>query len=208
MLLVELLLIFQLSLLLVQQFLVVGNQVQNFSNFLSDPQDVLIPSGDGLGHILPLLEQLMPLIVFLLELFSCLIKLNLRCLGRGDFLLQFLLFPSDLDSQLLNLKIEFPDLGIILLPVLLKSDVVFLFLFAGDRPLFQLLLIPVEFQLDLLHLLIGLEYPDLDIVQSFLMLHYNLIVFLDLLLQPATLSFGDLPDVILRFCFLVLRVYE
>lgn len=77
MLLVELLLVFELSLLLVEQFLVVADQVQHLSYFFSDPQDVLVPAGDGLGHILPLLEQLVPLIVFLLELLSRLIELYL-----------------------------------------------------------------------------------------------------------------------------------
>lgn len=56
------------------------------------------------------------------------------------------------------------------------------FLLTSDGPLLQFLLIPVQLQLDLLYLLIDLEDPHLDIVQSLLMFHYHLVVLLYLLL--------------------------
>lgn len=117
-----------------------------------------------------------------------------------------MLLPAYLDGQLLDLQVEFPDLGIILLPVLLQGDVVFLLLLASDGPLLQLLLVPVEFQLDLLHLLIHPEDAHLDIVQSLLVLHDDLVELLDLVLQPAALPLGHLPEVVFGLGLLVLGV--
>lgn len=144
--------------------------------------------------------------MLLLELFCCLIKLDLRGLSGGDFFLQLLLFPAHFDGQLLDLQVQLPYLGVILFPVLLEGDVVFLLLLASDGPLLQLLLVPVQLQLDLLHLLIHSEDAHLDIVESLLMLHDDFIELLDLVLESAALAFGHLPEVVLCLGLFVLGV--
>lgn len=204
--LVELLLVLQAAFLFIEDFLVVVDEIDHFRHFLADAEDVLVSPGDGLGHILPLLEQLVPLIVLLLELFCGFVELNLGGLGGGDFLLQFLLFPADFDGQFLDLQVEFPDLGVVFLPVLLEGDVVFLLLLASDGPLLQLLLVPVEFQLDLLDLLVHPEDAHLDVVEPLLVLHDHLIELLDLVLQSAALPLRHLPEVVFGFGLFVLGV--
>lgn len=86
-LLVEFLLVLQAAFLFIEDFLVVVDEVYHFCHFLADTEDILVSPGDGLGHILPLLEQFVPFIVFLLELFSSLVQLDLGGLSGGDFLL-------------------------------------------------------------------------------------------------------------------------
>ncbi len=75
--LVELLLVLQAALLLIQYFLVVVDKFNHFSYFFSNAQNVIISARDGLGDVLPLLEQLVTFIMLLLELFCCLVQFNL-----------------------------------------------------------------------------------------------------------------------------------
>lgn len=81
-----------------------------------------------------------------LELLSCLIEFDLGGLGLSDLFFEIGLFPANLDRQLFDLEVEILDLGIILLPVFLEGDVVLLLLLAGNSPLLQLLLVPVQLQ--------------------------------------------------------------
>jgi hypothetical protein len=87
-----------------------------------------------------------PLIVLPLKLLSCLIEFDLGGLGLSDLFFEIGLFPANLDRQLFDLEVEIFDLGIILLPVFLEGDVVLLLLLASNRPLLQLLLVPVQLQ--------------------------------------------------------------
>lgn len=146
--------------------------------------------------------------MFLLELFCSFVQFDLRGLSGRDFFLQLLLLPANFDSQLLDLQVQFSDLGIILLPVLLECDVVFLLLLSSNGPLFQFFLVPVEFQFDLLDLLIDPKDAHLYIVQPLLMLHDDFIELLDLVLKSTALAFCHLPEVVLGFGLFVLGVNQ
>jgi hypothetical protein len=127
-------------------------------------------------------------------------------LRGSDFFLKFLLLAANLNGEFLYLKIEFSNLGIVLLAVLLESDVVLLLLLASDGPLLQFFLVPVELQLDLFHLLVDTEDTHLDVVEAFLVVYDILVEFFYLVLQTPALPFSHLPQVILCLGFLVLRV--
>jgi hypothetical protein len=190
--LVQLLLVLQLPLLLVQQLVVARYPVQHLPQLLPDLQNVLVPLGYHLRHVLPLLEQLVSLIVLLLELLRRLVQLNLGSLGRGNLLLQLPLLATHLHRQLLYLQVELAYLGVVLLAIFLEGHVVLLLLLAGNRPLLQLLLVPVELQLDLLHLLVDSEDAHLDVVEPLLVVDDDLVELLDLALQPAALPLSHL----------------
>jgi hypothetical protein len=83
---------------------------------------------------------------------------------------------------------------------------ILLFLLSSNSPLLKLFLIPVQFQFDLFHLFVHPENTDLNIIQSFLMLHNHLVEFLYLILQSATLTLSHLPQMIFGLSFLVLRI--
>lgn len=106
------------------------------------------------------------------------------------------------------MKVELSNFSIVLLPVLLEDDVIFFFLLACDSPLFELFLVPVQFELYLLNLFVSSENPHLNVVESLLVFVDDLVVFLDLIFQSTALSFGDLPQVILRLGFLVFLIDE
>jgi hypothetical protein len=204
--LVQLLLVLQLPLLLVQQLVVARYPVQHLPQLLPDLQNVLVPLGYHLRHVLPLLEQLVSLIVLLLELLRRLVQLNLGSLGRGNLLLQLPLLATHLHRQLLYLQVELAYLGVVLLAIFLEGHVVLLLLLAGNRPLLQLLLVPVELQLDLLHLLVDSEDAHLDVVEPLLVVDDDLVELLDLALQPAALPLSHLPHVVLSLGLLVLGI--
>ena len=81
---------------------------------------------------------------------------------------------------------------------------VLLLLLTSDRPLLQLLLVPIELQLYLLDLLIDLEDAHLDVVKAFFILDNHLVELLYLALQTTTLTLSHLPHVVLRLGLLVL----
>lgn len=129
---------------LVESLFVSVDLVHQCSEVFSNSVNVFVSVGDGLGHLLPLREQDMPLVMFLLELLRCLIKLDLTRLGRCDFLVKFLLLPRNFQGQLLNLQIQFPDFCVVLLSVFLQYHIVFFLLLTGDGPLLELFLVPVQ----------------------------------------------------------------
>ena len=148
----------------------------------------------------------MSVIMFFLEFLCSFVELYLSGLGGSDLFVKFTLFPANFDCQLFDLQVEFSDFGVIFLTVFLKGDVIFFFLLAGDGPLFEFLLVPVEFKFDLFNFLVDSEDSDLDIIESFLMFNNNFIEFFYFTLKSATLSFGNLPHVILCFSFFVFRI--
>lgn len=200
--------VFELFFPLVQGFLVRVDFIHEGGKVFTDFVDVFVSFRNSFSDILPFAKENVSLIVFLLELLGSFIKLNLTGLGRGDFLLQFLLLPGHFNCQFFDLKVELSNFGIILLPVFLEDDVIFLFLLASDSPLFKLFLIPVQFELYLLNFFVGSENPHLNVVESLLIFVDDFVVFLDLIFQSAALSFGDLPQVILRLGFLVFLIDE
>jgi hypothetical protein len=76
-LLVELLLVIELSLLIIKQFLVVIDEIHNFPDILSDSEDVFVSAGNGLGDVLPFLEEFVSLVMFFLEFLGSLVEFNL-----------------------------------------------------------------------------------------------------------------------------------
>ena len=141
---VQPLLVIELSLFLVQQFLVIGDHVKDLSHFLSYFEDILVSSSNNFGHILPFFKEFMSVIMFFLEFLCCFVQLYLSGLRGSDLFVKFALFPPDFNRQLLDLQVELPDFGVVFLPVLLEGDVVFFFLLAGDGPLLKFFLVPVE----------------------------------------------------------------
>jgi hypothetical protein len=143
-----------------------------------------------------------------LELFGGLVELDLGSLGLSDLLLEFLRLPRDLDGQLLDVQGQLLDLRLISAAILLKSQVVLLLLPGGESPLLKLLLIPVHLKLELVHLLVRLEDHVLDVVQAVLLVSHALLKLLNLILEAAALSFGDLFQVLLRFDLLVFDIHQ
>ena len=144
--------------------------------------------------------------MFFLEFLCGFVQLYLSGLGGSNLFVKLALFPADFNGQLFDLQVEFSDFGVIFLAVFLEGDVIFFFLLASDGPLFEFLLIPVEFKFDLLNFLVDSEDSDLDIVESFLMFNNNFIEFFYFTLKSTTLSFGYLPHVILCFSFFVFGI--
>jgi hypothetical protein len=172
----------------------------------SDSVNVLISVRNCFGDFLPFGKENVSLIMFFFELFCSLVQLNLTCLGGCDFLIEFLLFSGDFQSQLFDLKIKLSDFCIVFLSVFLKDNIILFFLFAGNGPLLKLLLIPVEFKLDLFNFFIGSENSDLDVIKSFLIFSNDFVMFFYFVLKSATLSFSNLPEMVFGFSLFIFLV--
>ena len=142
------------------------------------------------------------------EFFGGLVKFDLSGLGLSDFLLKFGGLAGDLDGELLNLKGQLFDLGLISTSELLKSKVIFLLLAGSQSPLLKLLLVPVHLELELVHALVGLEDHVLNVVQSVLLVSDSLFELLDFVAQAATLSLGNLLEMLFGFNFFVLSINQ
>jgi len=77
----------------------------------------------------------MTLLMETLKLFGSFVQLNLGSLSFGYFLFKLLAFVSYLNSKFLDLKSEFLDLSLVSTTILLKSQVILLFLASGKCPL-------------------------------------------------------------------------
>ena len=144
--------------------------------------------------------------MLLLEFLCGFIKFYLWSLSWSDLFLQFLLFAANLDGEFLDLQIELSNLRVIFFAIFLKSNMILFFLLSSNSPLLKLFLIPVQFQFNLFHLFVNPEDADLNIIQSFLMLHDHFVEFLYLIFQSSALALSHLPKVILSLSFLVLRI--
>ena len=142
------------------------------------------------------------------EFFGGLVQLNLGSLCLCDFLLKLGRLLGHLHGQLFNLEGEFLDFGLVSAAVLLEGQVVFLFLASGERPLLQLFLIPVHFELKLVHAFVRLEDHVLNVVQSVLLVRNALLQLLNFVLQSATLPLSHLLQVLLSLNFLVFGVHK
>jgi hypothetical protein len=118
---------------------------------------------------LPLEVKLVAFLMKTLELFGCLVKLNLGGLSLSDLLLEFTALAAYFNSQFLNLEGKLLDFSLISTSVLLEGEIVLLFLAGGEGPLFQLFLVPVHFKFELVHFLVGLEDHVLDVVEAVLL---------------------------------------
>lgn len=168
--------------------------------------DELVTASAVFDRVLPLQVQLVPLLVQPFEFFGRLVELDLSGLGLSHFLLELLGLAGDLDGQFLDLKGQLLDLSLISSSELLQGQVVLLFLAGGERPLLQLLLIPVHLKLELVHSLVRLEYHVLNIVETVLLVSDPLLQFLDFVAQTTTLPFCDLLQMLFRFNLFVFGV--
>ena len=97
--------------------------------------DELVTAATVFNGVLPLQVQLVSLLMQPFEFFRCLVQFNLRGLSLRDLLFEFSGFAGDFDGELLNLKRELLDLGLISSAELLKGQVIFLLLAGGKSPL-------------------------------------------------------------------------
>lgn len=134
---------------------------------------------------------------------SSLVQLDLGGLGLCNFLFELFTLAANLNGELFDLKCKFLDLGFIGASVLLKGEVVFLFLPRCKRPLLQLLLIPVHLQLKLVHTLVGFEDHVLNVVQAILLVGNPLLQLFYFVLETPALTLGDLLHVFFSFNFFV-----
>ena len=104
------------------------------------------------------------------------------------------------------MEIELSNFSVVLLSVFLEDDIILLFLFACDSPLFEFLLVPVEFELNLFDFFIGPENSYLDVIESLLIFGDDFVMFFYLIFETAALSFGDLPEMILSLGFFIFLV--
>ena len=168
----------QLGLLVVEVVLV-------HTESLALVRDQGVAAAGVLNGFLPLEVELMALLVETFEFLGCFVKLDLSGLGFSNLLLQLAALAANLNGELLDLEGELLDLGLVSASVLLESEVVLLLLAGSEGPLFELLLVPVHFQLKLVHLLVGLEDHVLDVVQAVLLVRDPLLKLLNLVLESA-----------------------
>ena len=170
--------------------------------------DELVTTARVLNGVLPLQVQLVSFLMQTFEFFCGLVQLDLGGLRLSHFLFQLGCLASDLDGEFLDLEGELLDFGLVGAAELLESEVVFLFLAGGKGPLLQFLLVPVHFELELVHALVRLEDHVLNVVQAVLLVSDALFKLLNLVAQTAALSLSNLLEVLLSLNFFVLGVDE
>ena len=122
-------------------------------------------------------------------------------------MLEFLRLPGHFDCELFDVKSQLFDLGLVSTTILLKGEVILLLLSGSEGPLFELLLVPVHLELELVHLLICLEDHVLDVVQSVLLVSHALLKLLNFVLEPATLPLSNLLEMFFTLNFLVFHIH-
>lgn len=168
----------------------------------------LISSTGVFDGVLPLEVELVALLVQTFKFLCGFVKLNLGGLSLCNFLLEFIRLASHFHGQFFDLKSQLLDFGFISPAELLQSEVVFLLLSGGKRPLLQLLLVPVHLELKLVHAFVGLEDHVLDVVQAILLVRNSLLQLFDFVSEASALSLRDLFEMLFGFDLLVLRVDE
>lgn len=86
---------------------------------LSYNLQVFVSLGRSLNCLSPLEVKVVPLNVKSFELLCSLVQLNLSSLGLCDLLVELLLFLGHENSEVLDLELEFLDLGLVSSSVLL-----------------------------------------------------------------------------------------
>mmetsp|Transcript_16797 Transcript_16797/g.41617 ORF Transcript_16797/g.41617 Transcript_16797/m.41617 type:complete len:225 (+) Transcript_16797:1278-1952(+) len=131
------------------------------------------------------------------EVLGGLVELDLLRLRVGDLLLELGPLGLHRRDHLLQLQVELLHLGLVRLRVLEQRQVVLLLLPCRERPLLELLLVPVHLQLELLHLLVALEHVVLYAVDLVLQLGDLDRELVELGVEPAALPLGQLLEVVL-----------
>mmetsp|Transcript_34864 Transcript_34864/g.85366 ORF Transcript_34864/g.85366 Transcript_34864/m.85366 type:complete len:472 (-) Transcript_34864:396-1811(-) len=124
--------------------------------------DGLVPPLHRLHRLLPLPHQLLPLVVQAAEILRSLVQLDLRRLRLRHLALQLRLLGVHLLGHLLDGQVQLLDARVVGALVLLQRQVVLLLLPRRQRPLLQLLLIPVHEQLELIQALVAAVHPRLQ----------------------------------------------
>lgn len=188
--------------------LLVVEVVLGIAVLLTGLVDELVALATVLNGVLPLQIEGVPLGVEAFELLCGLVELDLGGLSLGDLLLELLGLAGHLDGELLDVEGQLLDFGLVGTSVLLEGEVVLFLLSGGEGPLFELLLVPVHLELELVHLLVGLEDHVLDVVEAVLLVGHPLVQLLDLVFEAAALALGHLLQVLLRLDLLVLDVHQ
>ncbi len=168
--------------------------------------DIVVAAGDDAGHFVPLDEELVPLLVLPFELLGGFVDLDLGGLGLGDLFLEVFLEFAVVEGVFLDLEVELAVFGLILPHVLFEGDVVLLFLFGGQRPLVQLLLVPVHLKLKLLQFFSMFKNLGLDLIEPLLELGRLLIQLPVLTLGAPDLALDDLREMVFALSLLVFLV--
>lgn len=170
--------------------------------------DQLVTSTTILDSFLPLQVELVTLLVQPLELLGSLVKFDLSGLRLCNLLLKLGCFLGNLNRQFFDLKGEFFDFGFVRSSILLQCQVVFFLLAGGQGPLLELLLVPVHFELELVHAFVRLEDHVLNVVQAVLLICDPLLQLLNFVLQSSALSFSDLLEMLFSLDFFVFGVNQ
>ena len=196
------------ALVLLELVLLAVEPVLGFTVLFSRRVDQLVTSTTVFNGVLPLKVKLMALLMETLELLSSLIQLNLSGLSLSDLLLQLISLTSNLDGELLDLKGQLLDLCLVSSSILLEGQVIFFLLSSSEGPLLEFFLVPVHFQFELVHALVGLEDHVLDVVEPILLISDSLLQLFDLVFKAARLTLGDLLEMLFSFNFFVFGVDE
>jgi hypothetical protein len=145
-------------------------------------------------------------LMLLLVQLSGLIELNLLSLGISDLLFKLIADFCNINGGLLDVANELCDLFVVEAAILLKSKVIFFLLSSSERPLLELLLIPIHLKFELVHALVGLEDHILNVIESILLVGDSLFQFFYFILKAAALSLSDLLQVLFRLDFLVFSI--
>lgn len=171
-------------------------------------RDLLVAALHGLNRVLPLLDELLPLVVQLPELVGGLVKLDLLGLRLGGLVLDLSLVLLQRLGQLLDLERQLLDLTLVRAPVALERHGVLLLLLSGHGPLLHLILVPIHLQLEAVHLFVALEQERLDGAELALEVVAFGVQLAHLLLHAPDLALGQLLHVLLARHLLELAVVQ
>mmetsp|Transcript_108945 Transcript_108945/g.347844 ORF Transcript_108945/g.347844 Transcript_108945/m.347844 type:complete len:791 (+) Transcript_108945:412-2784(+) len=177
-----------------------------FGVLLTKPLELFVAPLHTMDGFLPLLDESFTVIVELLEKLSSLVHFNLLGLSLRDQVCELLLLRRILHCELLGGQRQLPDLRVIGSPVLFEGHLVLFFLAFRDRPLLELLLVPVHLQLELIQLLVATEQLIGVAVDLVLGVVKHLLEADRLGLQPPELAASQCLQVLLRLDLVPLRI--
>mmetsp|Transcript_6561 Transcript_6561/g.18354 ORF Transcript_6561/g.18354 Transcript_6561/m.18354 type:complete len:346 (-) Transcript_6561:3-1040(-) len=160
----------------------------------------------ALHRLLPLVDQPPPVGMELLEQLGRLVHLDLPRLRLRDLVREVLPLRRVLERELLDREREFPDLGVVCAAILFECELVLLLLPRGNGPLFELLLVPVHLEFELVELLVAPHELVGEGVDLVLGVVQDLLQAQVLRLEAALLPVGQRLQVLLGLGLVLLRV--
>mmetsp|Transcript_71485 Transcript_71485/g.149444 ORF Transcript_71485/g.149444 Transcript_71485/m.149444 type:complete len:346 (-) Transcript_71485:223-1260(-) len=127
------------------------------SVLLAQLLELLVAAGHVVHGVLPLLDELFSIVVELLEKLCRFVHLDLLGLRLRHEVRQFFLLGRVFDCQFFRGEGEFSHFRVVRSLVLFEGQFVFFLLLGCDSPLFQLLLIPIHLQFELVELLVATQ---------------------------------------------------